>query len=65
MTQFCTYFPLPYIAGALSSVAPMSKMCVNFNSTKMRVIYQLDAIFAYFSSKCFGLTRPSSGATEL
>ena len=31
----------------------------------IRVIYQIDAIFVYFSSTCFGLTRPSSGATEL
>ena len=28
------------------------------------VNYQLDAIFVYFSSTCFGLTRPSSGALE-
>ena len=26
--------------------------------------YQLDAIFVYFSSTCFGLTRASSGAIE-
>ena len=31
----------------------------------IRVIYQLDGIFVYFSSTCFGLTRPSSGAIEL
>ena len=31
----------------------------------IRDIYQLDAIFVYFSSTCFGLTRPSSGAIEL
>ena len=30
----------------------------------VRVIYQLVAIFVYFSSICFGLTRPSSGAVE-
>ena len=30
----------------------------------IRVNYQLDAIFVYFSSTCFGLTRPSSGAIE-
>ena len=30
----------------------------------MRVNYQLDAIFVYFSSTCFGLTRPSSGEIE-
>ena len=31
---------------------------------KIRVNYQLDAIFVYFSSTCFGLIRPSSGAIE-
>jgi len=31
----------------------------------LRVNYQLDAIFVYFSSTCFGLIRPSSGAIEL
>ena len=31
---------------------------------RMRVNYQLDAIFVYFSSTCFGLVRPSSGAIE-
>ena len=30
----------------------------------IRVIYQLDGIFVYFSSTCFGLTRPSSGVIE-
>ena len=34
----------------------------SFNS--IRLNYQLDAIFVYFSSTCFGLTRPSSGAIE-
>ena len=34
------------------------------NFATIRVIYQLDAIFVYFSSTCFGLTRPSSGAIE-
>ena len=29
---------------------------------EIRVNYQLDAIFVYFSSTCFGLTPPSSGA---
>ena len=36
--------------------------CILF---EIRFIYQLDAIFVYFSSTCFGLTRPSSGAIEL
>ena len=36
--------------------------CILF---EIRVIYQLDAIFVYFSSTCFGLTHPSSGAIEL
>ena len=31
---------------------------------EIRVNYQLDAIFVYFSSTCFGLIRPSSGAIE-
>ena len=35
--------------------------CILF---EIRVIYQLDAIFVYFSSACFGLTHPSSGAVE-
>ena len=35
--------------------------CILF---EIRVIYQLDAICVYFSSTCFGLTRPSSGAIE-
>ena len=34
-------------------------------STLIRFNYQLDAIFFYFSSTCFGLIRPSSGAIEL
>ena len=32
---------------------------------EIRVKYQLDAIFFYFSSTCFRLIRPSSGATEI
>ena len=31
---------------------------------EIRFSYQLDAIFVYFSSTCFGLIRPSSGAIE-
>ena len=30
----------------------------------IRVNYQLGAVFVYFSSTCFGLIRPSSGAIE-
>ena len=36
--------------------------CILF---EIRIIYQLDALFVYFSSTSFGLTRPSSGPIEL
>ena len=39
-------------------------MVVPFIWFEIRVNYQLDAIFVYFSSTCFGLIRPSSGAIE-
>ena len=32
---------------------------------ELRINYQLDTIFIYFSSTCFGLTCPSSGAMDL
>jgi hypothetical protein len=31
----------------------------------IRINYQLDAIFIYFSSTCFGLICPSSGAMDV
>ena len=48
--------------GAIS-VAHKPAVTETFES-EVRVIYQLDSIFVYFSSTCFGLTRPSSGAIE-
>jgi len=39
-------------------------MVVPFIWFEIKFNYQLDAIFVYFSSTCFGLLRPSSGAIE-
>ena len=52
------------VASQKNRTEVLVKAAYEYNSY-IRVIYQLDPIFVYFSSTCFGLTCTSSGAIEL